>query len=285
VHFGDGADQAARILRARAFTVGGDIVFRRGEYAPGAERGRALLAHELAHTLQDRSDVAARQVEEEAAADPALDVVNCSEETSNVSDPEGLIRGALHLARVMVQDALDLIDTPQGEPLLLREFCHAGTPACLTRGIKARIRGVYRRILIWLSGAPRFICIPHDRPACQRFSAAVRCGGGRVMLCGGFFRGSGPCNARDDDEGRAAILIHEAAHTRGIACSGESEGATERYCQQRTSGDYPPRFAWRDCADSYSEFAASAFVEQGARRVRESQSGADIDFSRIQSED
>jgi pyrrolidone-carboxylate peptidase len=52
VHSGAGASRAAEALRARAFTVGHDIVFGDGEYAPGTDDGRRLLAHELTHTIQ-----------------------------------------------------------------------------------------------------------------------------------------------------------------------------------------------------------------------------------------
>ncbi|MFZ1218002.1 MAG: DUF4157 domain-containing protein [Chthoniobacterales bacterium] len=52
VHTGEQAAEAARSLNARAFTIGNDIVFGAAEYAPQTEAGRFLLAHELAHTLQ-----------------------------------------------------------------------------------------------------------------------------------------------------------------------------------------------------------------------------------------
>jgi len=42
-------------LNARAFTVGRDIGFAAGEYQPGTLIGDALLAHELAHVLQQRN--------------------------------------------------------------------------------------------------------------------------------------------------------------------------------------------------------------------------------------
>src|SRR5215472_1971271 len=42
-------------LQARAFTVGQDIYFGRGEYRPDTPQGGGLLAHELAHTIQQRS--------------------------------------------------------------------------------------------------------------------------------------------------------------------------------------------------------------------------------------
>ncbi|MGH6919070.1 MAG: DUF4157 domain-containing protein, partial [Geminicoccaceae bacterium] len=40
-----------RAVDARAFTVGRDIVFGAGEYAPDTAVGRQLLAHELVHTI------------------------------------------------------------------------------------------------------------------------------------------------------------------------------------------------------------------------------------------
>jgi actin-related protein len=52
VHADDAADRSARAVDAQAYTVGHHIVFARGSYAPAAESGRRLLAHELAHVVQ-----------------------------------------------------------------------------------------------------------------------------------------------------------------------------------------------------------------------------------------
>jgi hypothetical protein len=54
VHVGPSADDSAGKVGADAFTMGRDIFFRAGRYAPGSRAGRALLAHELAHTVQQR---------------------------------------------------------------------------------------------------------------------------------------------------------------------------------------------------------------------------------------
>ena len=66
IHTDDQADQLARRLQARAFTVGNDIFFAAGEYAPDTEDGRRLLAHELTHVVQGESTPlpggAARQI-------------------------------------------------------------------------------------------------------------------------------------------------------------------------------------------------------------------------------
>ncbi|HWU90871.1 MAG TPA: DUF4157 domain-containing protein [Kofleriaceae bacterium] len=52
VHAEGEAATSARELGARAFAVGADLVFAPGEWSPGTERGRRLLAHELAHAVQ-----------------------------------------------------------------------------------------------------------------------------------------------------------------------------------------------------------------------------------------
>ncbi|MCC6420067.1 MAG: DUF4157 domain-containing protein [Gemmataceae bacterium] len=54
VHAGTDAADSARALRARAYTVGHDIVFGAGRHAPDSPPGERLLAHELAHVVQQR---------------------------------------------------------------------------------------------------------------------------------------------------------------------------------------------------------------------------------------
>ena len=52
VHTDSEADEFNQRLSARAFTTGRDIFFRQGEYSPGSDSGRKLIAHELTHTIQ-----------------------------------------------------------------------------------------------------------------------------------------------------------------------------------------------------------------------------------------
>jgi hypothetical protein len=52
VHVGGRAAQSARAVNALAYTVGNHVVFGSGMYAPESTAGRRLLAHELAHTVQ-----------------------------------------------------------------------------------------------------------------------------------------------------------------------------------------------------------------------------------------
>ncbi|PSJ43644.1 hypothetical protein C7I55_03040 [Sphingomonas deserti] len=55
VHDGAAAASSARAIDALAYTAGHHVVFDRGRYAPETTEGRALLAHELAHVVQQRS--------------------------------------------------------------------------------------------------------------------------------------------------------------------------------------------------------------------------------------
>jgi len=54
IHDGADAAAAARSISASAYTAGHDIVFAAGRYQPGTPAGRALLAHELTHVVQQR---------------------------------------------------------------------------------------------------------------------------------------------------------------------------------------------------------------------------------------
>jgi hypothetical protein len=52
IHADQSAASAAGALNARAFTAGHHVFFGTDRYAPGTATGRALLAHELTHVLQ-----------------------------------------------------------------------------------------------------------------------------------------------------------------------------------------------------------------------------------------
>lgn len=55
VHADALAARSAEAVEARAYTVGRDIVFGAGQYDPAGTSGRRLLAHELAHVVQQEA--------------------------------------------------------------------------------------------------------------------------------------------------------------------------------------------------------------------------------------
>jgi hypothetical protein len=52
IHDNASSHEMSSTLSAKAFTVGSDIYFNKGEYNPGSRAGKSLLAHELTHTIQ-----------------------------------------------------------------------------------------------------------------------------------------------------------------------------------------------------------------------------------------
>ncbi|HWO03105.1 MAG TPA: DUF4157 domain-containing protein [Blastocatellia bacterium] len=62
IHTGQGAASTSQNLRAAAFTFGSDIFFNAGQFRPETAAGRSLLAHELAHVLQQQAGRVSRRV-------------------------------------------------------------------------------------------------------------------------------------------------------------------------------------------------------------------------------
>jgi hypothetical protein len=61
VHTGGASAEAARAVGAKAYTIGNDIHFADGMYAPADPFGLHLLAHEVAHTQQQAGGTPVRQ--------------------------------------------------------------------------------------------------------------------------------------------------------------------------------------------------------------------------------
>jgi hypothetical protein len=76
VHTDAQAAESARAVRAQAYTVGQHVVFGEDRFAPGTHAGRELLAHELAHTIQQRGA---------AGAPPGHDVHSIHETTARTA--------------------------------------------------------------------------------------------------------------------------------------------------------------------------------------------------------
>ncbi|UCC30014.1 MAG: DUF4157 domain-containing protein [Phycisphaerales bacterium] len=82
-----GAASAASQVNARAFTVGRDIVFGTGQYAPGKVAGKSLMAHELTHVLQQQNTTT-----------PSLQRLTEVEKAENLKSPKYAGNGRLERA-------------------------------------------------------------------------------------------------------------------------------------------------------------------------------------------
>lgn len=92
VHTGDAAARSADAVDARAYALGNDLVFGAGEYQPHSARGQRLLAHELAHVVQDGRSGSAAGAEERASSAAARVVQGHSVGASQL----GASGGGLH---------------------------------------------------------------------------------------------------------------------------------------------------------------------------------------------
>jgi hypothetical protein len=75
VHVGDRATESARMIQARAYAVGDNVVLGARPSLPTSGRSLRLLAHELAHVVQQRRDGTVSAVEAERRAELAAEHV------------------------------------------------------------------------------------------------------------------------------------------------------------------------------------------------------------------
>lgn len=106
VHRDPQAAASARALRAKAFTVGNDIVFAAGRFSPTTNPGRQLLAHELAHVVQQSRGGAAPALDTEASHEHSAG--RAAEAIANGTGPVQ-VEGAtgVGLARAAETDPID----------------------------------------------------------------------------------------------------------------------------------------------------------------------------------
>jgi Zn-dependent peptidase ImmA (M78 family) len=98
VHADGAAAGSADALAARAYTMGHNIVFGASEYAPATARGQQLLAHELAHVVQQRSSSSDAQTIEEptSAAEREADQVSAQVVAGQQAVPQARANGMVH---------------------------------------------------------------------------------------------------------------------------------------------------------------------------------------------
>ena len=88
IHTDEEAAAKSEELDAQAFTYGQDIYFNKGKFKPGTTEGDALLAHELAHTLQQKNAVkGGRNFDQEAETEADNTAINV---VRSISDKNSL---------------------------------------------------------------------------------------------------------------------------------------------------------------------------------------------------
>lgn len=106
VHDGAEAAASAASINARAYTVGNHVVFGAGQYAPATAAGRRLIAHELAHVVQQGGAPAGAGVIRRAEVDDR----SCAGLTDIETDIDTMVNTAIKDARAAASKPLDVSD-------------------------------------------------------------------------------------------------------------------------------------------------------------------------------
>jgi outer membrane protein OmpA-like peptidoglycan-associated protein len=124
VHTDAQAAESARAVNALAYTVGRDVVFNTGHYAPGTTAGRRLLAHELTHTIQQAQEpsVGAQLATNLQVSDPGNSYeleaeAQATRVVAGQAVAPALVQGRLGVARLQRQ--ADMSQAPPGLPCIL----------------------------------------------------------------------------------------------------------------------------------------------------------------------
>jgi outer membrane protein OmpA-like peptidoglycan-associated protein len=223
VHADRKAASLSESLAARAFTAGNHIWFGAGEYAPHSHRGKRLLAHELVHTVQQRSGP--HRVQRTPV------VTNCE-----AAERANIIRAQAR-ARVWLAHAVSRLARPQN--LAAELAYHFRTAPTDTRAI-----GMIRDELQAVRGALgndliSYNCAPQGHADCEGEFVS---GFAYLSSYDANFCMPAPSNYGND---LVALLIHEAIHA---LAPGIPDGP---YISDR---DYPGDFPLNN-TDAYTNFA------------------------------
>lgn len=119
VHVDSVAADAARVLRARAFTIGEDIFFAAGAYEPETPAGQRLLVHELTHVVQ------AYQGRTKSSG-PGIEVSNPDESLEREADAAADRIGDPSALQQAARNPFAAISTPATQGRVMREAAAPG---------------------------------------------------------------------------------------------------------------------------------------------------------------
>jgi hypothetical protein len=111
VHKDSNAASLSDNMNARAFTVGNHIAFGSGEHKPGTLVGDALLAHELAHVVQQKNKGAAKNNSEtDLESDVDYSISQSISESVNIKKISPKLKSGLRVSRCSKPAKKSLLD-------------------------------------------------------------------------------------------------------------------------------------------------------------------------------
>ncbi len=213
VHTDARAAESAAAVNASAYTIGKEIAFGRNQYAPSSDAGQRLLAHELAHTIQQRGSQSVRR---QRASGSATTVT--VQATGNCSVAQGsaltaAVTTAIQWLHTAIQslhwyEALPLSRSTAAVRTALQFHFHTTNPfhAALIRTRLAQVRDG----LEGPQGAPSD-CAASGDTGCGSATTAYQ-QRGRVVWCPYMFASDRTPN----DQARTVVHEYTHAHARRL---------------------------------------------------------------------
>lgn len=236
IHDDAHAHAKAEAENARAFTYGSDIYFARGELArPDA---RQLLAHELAHTVQQGAATTVRRKE-------PVDADGCTQPQRLKVDLASL------RAYDWVQKAIGKVRAYIGAPAANASVATAltisrfSTDPDYANALQARLEMI-RQGLRSEGGLATIHCAAPNDPGCR--SAGGYTGGQEIFICQDQLDPESPNLDR-----LAVLLVHEASHAFAKNLGGKHQPIDIAYSHKRLFRVMSPEEAF-DNAESYQIF-------------------------------
>lgn len=282
IHHDRPAMQAADAIGARAFTMGRNIVFAAGEYAPDSLAGRRLLAHELAHVVQQGADgnrqpvgngVLQRQAQAPAQGQQGfpgqpepMRYPGCSPFRLGLDQPmfmvNLMIQQALQSGLVRAEAALRAITAVRDGTASAEQM--AALQAHFGANLTPHYIGVlwvrYRRIVARLQQMDQndmIVCNTDESVYCNGIAFRDQVGACAFTTCGTTSEATHLCPAAftgNCGEDLPSMMVHEAARAAGI-CTNAVTDAT-----RPTDPGYPPQQALVAVQNifAYESFAADS---------------------------
>ena len=147
VHTDTKAARSAAAVNALAYTVGQDVVFRSGTYRPQTPSGRALLAHELVHTIQqDTTRLSSENLAVgQAGSADEVEAENCARrfrEGGIISSSEVRSKRAVQVQRAGMGD-LRIAEARQAEEERIEQGCPVKNEGTLSEVSWGETSGLY----------------------------------------------------------------------------------------------------------------------------------------------
>ncbi len=246
VHTDAQASESAHSVNAGAYTVGRDVVFASGRFAPHTEAGKFLLAHELTHVVQQ--SVAGSGLANGSGGSLALQRAptfsNCKTKVKGKEDvQEKIIAQAIEDTKPLTQGALDALTTgmPSADSETRDAFAaHFGDIFDHDK-VNAVVK-VYQDIKKSLDSKD-IACLPKCKSDKDGDICALAAPGKGISICPEFFRK--PCA-----DLQPAIILHESAHNAGAG--GNTDKDRKKVSARKRK--YPPKQAENN-AYSFQHFA------------------------------